>query len=1165
MLIVLAIILTMSAASAQDVDAADGGIIAEASQDIALESDAAQDVLGAKATDDDNASSDESDKLAYASDSNEGILGAKMTPTISVQPLTAYYGDKNAFTATLTADGVALAGHTLDFTINGRTYSKTTNSNGVASLDIGLKRGSYPITVSYAGDANTDKASASSKVIVVSSKVSKLSVTPLHAYYGDKNTFTATLTVDGFALEGRTVDFTVNGRTYSKTTNSKGVASLGIGLYKGKYPITVSYAGETNVNKAKVSSEIIIFTNNAAKISAPAYVAYKSASNNVFTATLTVDGIPLDGRTVDFTVNGRTYSKVTDSNGVAGLPIGLNKGSYPVSVSYAGESNINKASASSKVIVVSSKTSKLSVQPLHAYYGDKNTFTATLTVDGIPLDGRTVSFTVNGKTYSKTTNSKGVASLGISLYKGSYPISVSYAGETNVNNAKVSSEIIIFTNNAAKISAPAFVAYKSAGDVFTATLTVDGIPLDGRTVDFTVNGRTYSKVTDSNGVAGLPIGLNKGSYPVSVSYAGESNINKASASSKVIVVSSKTSKLSVQPLHAYYGDKNTFTATLTVDGIPLDGRTVAFTVNGKTYSKTTNSKGVASLDIGLYKGKYPISVSYAGETNVNKAKASSEIIIFTNNAAKISAPIFVAYKSAGDVFNATLTVDGIPLDGRTVDFTVNGRTYSKVTDSNGVAGLPIGLNKGSYPVSVSYAGESNINKASASSKVIVVSSNASKLSVKPLTAYYGDKNVFTATLTVDGFALGGRTVDFTVNGRTYSKTTNANGVASLDINLKAGNYSISASYGGETYVNKAKASSKITILQRISEVMTRVSSGAYKHNTLGQFKVKLADENGSPLKNFDVTFTVNSVDYARKTDSSGIATLDIKLRHGTYSVKVSSPNKDNYLGVTKTYTIEVQSSNTRNNGFWLFGRDMNSVNLNTLKNYGTKHIFLNYKAIELYGQSGVESFVQKANGYGIQVHIWMQVFYDGDWHSPADGKFDYDLINSRINLAKSYAKIKGISGIHMDYLRYPGTAYKHANGTEAINYFTQRVCEEIHAINPKLIVSAAIMPEPSKDIYYYGQDVATLTKYLDVIVPMVYKGNYNQGTSWIQKVTQTLVKQSSGAQVWVGLQSYKSDSNPTKLSASELLGDADAASAGGATGVIMFRWGLVNYIDFNKV
>ena len=92
-----------------------------------------------------------------------------------------------------------------------------------------------------------------------------------------------------------------------------------------------------------------------------------------------------------------------------------------------------------------------------------------------------------------------------------------------------------------------------------------------------------------------------------------------------------------------------------------------------------------------------------------------------------------------------------------------------------------------------------------------------------------------------------------------------------------------------------------------------------------------------------------------------------------------------------------------------------------------------------------------------------------------------------------------------------------------------------------------------------------MTKYLDVIIPMVYKGNYNAGTSWIQKVTSTLVKQSSGAKVWTGLQSYKSDDDLTKLSAKSLMKDADAAAMGGAYGVLLFRYGITNFFNFNNI
>ncbi len=64
---------------------------------------------------------------------------------------------------------------------------------------------------------------------------------------------------------------------------------------------------------------------------------------------------------------------------------------------------------------------------------------------------------------------------------------------------------------------------------------------------------------------------------------------------------------------------------------------------------------------------------------------------------------------------------------------------------------------------------------------------------------------------------------------------------------------------------------------------------------------------------------------------------------------------------------------------------------------------------------------------------------------------------------------------------------------------------------------------------------------------------------------QWFVENSNGATIWVGLQTYVSDNDITKLSASELSNDAQAAYNGGASGVMMFRWGVCNFIDFNKL
>ena len=47
----------------------------------------------------------------------------------------------------------------------------------------------------------------------------------------------------------------------------------------------------------------------------------------------------------------------------------------------------------------------------------------------------------------------------------------------------------------------------------------------------------------------------------------------------------------------------------------------------------------------------------------------------------------------------------------------------------------------------------------------------------------------------------------------------------------------------------------------------------------------------------------------------------------------------------------------KNFGYWVFGRDMDNVNLETFKNNGITDIFLNYYAFEAHGESKVLQWI----------------------------------------------------------------------------------------------------------------------------------------------------------------------------------------------------------------
>ena len=445
----------------------------------------------------------------------------------------------------------------------------------------------------------------------------------------------------------------------------------------------------------------------------------------------------------------------------------------------------------------------------------------------------------------------------------------------------------------------------------------------------------------------------------------------------------------------------------------------------------------------------------------------------------------------------------------------------------------------------------------------------STITVSNVKGYDSFTTTMNIKLTADSTPLSSKKLQIELNGVTYNKSTDSNGEVKLNLKLNKGVYTAEITYLGDDLTNDATKSCKVTI---VSPIKTKLKIGDkyinYRQGSKCLFYVKLLDSKNNALKNQNVTFKVAGKTYTAITTKYGNAKIYLNLKKGTYKVKYSFKRNSPYLASSGNFTIKVKAKMTKGDGYWLWSDNMKSVNLKTLANRGTKHIFLHVHAISRYGKPAVISFIKKAHKHGIKVHLWMQVCYNGGkWVRPIDEKnqIKYSFLNKKINEAKKYAKIKGVDGIHFDYVRFGGTAHLYKDPNRAINYFMKKASTQIHKIKPNCIVSAALMPQPSKMTYSYGQDVSTMSKYADVLVPMAYKGNFKQNSSWITSVTKTFVNQSNGAQMWVGLQSYQSDDNPKKLSHKTLVKDSKAAMKGGAKGVLLFRIGITRYLNFKKV
>ncbi|MBI5458790.1 putative glycoside hydrolase, partial [Methanobacterium sp.] len=277
----------------------------------------------------------------------------------------------------------------------------------------------------------------------------------------------------------------------------------------------------------------------------------------------------------------------------------------------------------------------------------------------------------------------------------------------------------------------------------------------------------------------------------------------------------------------------------------------------------------------------------------------------------------------------------------------------------------------------------------------------------------------------------------------------------------------------------------------------------------------------------------------------------------TNNTQNSSSDNSNQTNTIQNNTAAA-SDGTYNNvhGLWLNTDDVNNVDVNELIRAGITDIFVKANRISspTY-QTVLTTIINKLQGTEIRIHAWITCFVDenGHWVDPKDSDTTDALVNTIADITTNY----NIAGIHLDYVRYPGTAYQHSGGTEAITSFVQRVYTTVKSIKAKVAVSAALMPEGAVNAYYYGQDYTQLSNYLDFLVPMIYEGNYNEDNEWITSATAYIVSHSTKPVV-AGLQTYQSDNNVVALSAEEINEDIESAIAGGSSGFVLFRYGWLD-------
>jgi len=238
---------------------------------------------------------------------------------------------------------------------------------------------------------------------------------------------------------------------------------------------------------------------------------------------------------------------------------------------------------------------------------------------GVSFDGTpATSFSVTNDTQLQATVPAGAASG---------PITVTGATTTGTSS---SSYTVTLPTTTLKYTGPT-TAVPGASITLSATLTGSGgAALPGETVNFSLNGFSYSGVTNASGVAtaSTTAPTVAASYTVGASFAGD-GVNAASSTSATLKVAKGTSTVKYTgPTSMARGASVAVTATVkTSSGAAIVGVTVTFTIGGKSFTGITDSTGTAHATVTApsTKGNAKLTASWAGNTAYSGASASATV------------------------------------------------------------------------------------------------------------------------------------------------------------------------------------------------------------------------------------------------------------------------------------------------------------------------------------------------------------------------------------------------------------------------------------------------------------------------------------------------------------------------------------------------------------
>ena len=253
---------------------------------------------------------------------------------------------------------------------------------------------------------------------------------------------------------------------------------------------------------------------------------------------------PLSNQNLTAKINNADYSISTGNDGEASLLLNLKPAHYNLDIFFMGSGNY---SAVNKTFDINVLKLKSTITPGNTTVFKYKYFYTTMTDNfGNPITDETVSFLVNGNTYTSTTDKNGVASFKNLLNPNAkYSLSISFKGNKYYSAVSKTVSLIVPATTSVVIGNNKLLT-NGYLRIYLKSSTLSAI--SQQTVVIKIGNKIYTKTTNPEGIIVFAPKAGTGTLNISVTYGGTETIIGSNATKNVDGISGSVKNPSKQKI-----------------------------------------------------------------------------------------------------------------------------------------------------------------------------------------------------------------------------------------------------------------------------------------------------------------------------------------------------------------------------------------------------------------------------------------------------------------------------------------------------------------------------------------------------------------------------------------------------------------------------------------